>query len=159
MTRSESIKNLKDMLFYPPTFMNHYFRPPHNALPNVLSPSDVHAMIFIMHKKRATMTQISKALSMSKPNVTTLINKLIEKGFAVRENDPDDRRVIHVSLTAAGNSILKKGKTAINKAITQKLDRLSEEQLELLEDILLKMKEMLDNDSAYFDIWGPKRNA
>ena len=49
-----------------------------------------------------TPTEISQDHCISKPNVTSLINKLIEGGLAQRSHDEKDKRVVFVTITDKG---------------------------------------------------------
>lgn len=49
-----------------------------------------------------TMTQLTDHLLVSNGNVTGLVNRLVEDGLILRENDPDDRRAQCVVLTNEG---------------------------------------------------------
>lgn len=46
-----------------------------------------------------SMTEIARLMRISKQQMTKLVDKMIERGFAVRVSDPDDRRIVRVQLT------------------------------------------------------------
>ena len=56
------------------------------------------------------MTEIGEKLFISKPNVTTLIDKLIEKGLTERLSDKQDRRIIKIKVTKKGLAFVEKNK-------------------------------------------------
>jgi DNA-binding MarR family transcriptional regulator len=47
-------------------------------------------------------SEISQVHGISRPNVTTLIGKLIDQGLAQRSHDENDRRVVFISITDKG---------------------------------------------------------
>lgn len=49
-----------------------------------------------------TMVSLARSLHCHDSNVTGLVDKLEERGFVVRLNKPEDRRVKLIGLTAAG---------------------------------------------------------
>lgn len=53
-----------------------------------------------------SMSEIGRNLYISKPSMTTLADTLIESGWAVRHNNPDDRRVINLTITPKGKKHL-----------------------------------------------------
>ena len=53
------------------------------------------------------MSEIGRQLYISKPSMTTLADTLIENGWAERHNDPDDRRVINLTITPQGKKHLR----------------------------------------------------
>jgi DNA-binding MarR family transcriptional regulator len=65
------------------------------------------ALFFLMHNKgNATPGEIAEATRISTARVTALLNRLEERGYVLREMDPNDRRKIVVSLTEAGREVI-----------------------------------------------------
>ena len=61
-----------------------------------------HAVAMIMSEGVMPTSEIGRRLGISRPNVTSLIDRLIEQGYVERLPDADDRRVIKIALTAKG---------------------------------------------------------
>jgi DNA-binding MarR family transcriptional regulator len=57
-----------------------------------------------------TMIDIASLLSVTQAWVTSLVDRLEERGLVSRERSSSDRRVIYVNLTDAGRSLYEKGK-------------------------------------------------
>jgi len=53
-----------------------------------------------------TQTELSRYLIVSRANVTGLVDRLAQKNLVARHDDPRDRRVSIVTLTAAGRDLL-----------------------------------------------------
>ena len=68
-------------------------------------------------------------------NATRLVDKLIEKGFVIREKDKDDKRKILVSITNSGLTLLSKLDEEVFK-FDQKIFNLTEAQLMVLNLLL-----------------------
>lgn len=49
-----------------------------------------------------TMTELSRYLLVSNGNVTTVVDRLVQDGMAIREQQANDRRSLRVSLTEQG---------------------------------------------------------
>jgi len=64
-----------------------------------LSMNEVHVLEAISKTKVPTMTNIAKRLRVTVGTLTTSINRLVEKGFAKRHREDDDKRKVIVSLT------------------------------------------------------------
>ena len=64
------------------------------------------AHVFVMSKidmhGPLPMTKVAELIGSGLPTATGLINRLVERGFVRREQDPRDRRVVLVGLTEAG---------------------------------------------------------
>jgi DNA-binding MarR family transcriptional regulator len=52
--------------------------------------------------ERATMGEVAEALGLSRPGVTSTINRLVAQGLVLRERAGDDKRLLHARLTPAG---------------------------------------------------------
>ena len=59
----------------------------------------------INHSDDLTFTGLAQALNLSKPAVTSIINKLIEQGYAYKRQSDSDRRVYHIHLTDEGKQV------------------------------------------------------
>ncbi len=59
----------------------------------------------INQNEALTFTGLAQALNLSKPAVTSIINKLIEQGYAYKCQSASDRRVFHIHLTEAGKQV------------------------------------------------------
>jgi DNA-binding MarR family transcriptional regulator len=82
-------------------------------------------------------SDISQVHCISKPNVTTLINKLIDDGFAQRSHDEKDRRVIYVTITEKGRKTLQRYRIRVKRYLLKVFEQLSAKELE---DILTGME-------------------
>ncbi|WP_346621297.1 MarR family transcriptional regulator [Blastococcus montanus] len=52
--------------------------------------------------ERASMGEVAEAVGLSRPGVTSTINRLVAQGLVVRERGAGDRRLLHARLTEAG---------------------------------------------------------
>ncbi len=90
-----------------------------------------------------SMSDIGKYLSMPKPHITVIVNKLIEEGYVERQNDPKDRRIIHIHITEKGLSDFENIKQAISENMKSKLVMLNDEELEQLSTASQRVKDIL----------------
>lgn len=77
-----------------------------------------------------TPTDISYLHLISKPNVTTLISKLIDGGFATRSHDENDRRVIYVSITEKGKKVVLRYRAVVKKYLLKVWEQLDADEIE-----------------------------
>jgi len=54
----------------------------------------------------AAATALADHLAISRPNVTAIVDGLVERGFVERRTDPSDRRRVRHSLTDGGQAAL-----------------------------------------------------
>ncbi|WP_040337553.1 MarR family winged helix-turn-helix transcriptional regulator [Candidatus Blastococcus massiliensis] len=52
--------------------------------------------------QRASMGEVAEALGLSRPGVTSTVNRLVADGLVLRERGDSDRRLLHATLTPAG---------------------------------------------------------
>ncbi len=52
-----------------------------------------------------TAADISRELSHDKGSMTRIVDQLEERGFLLRQRDKDDRRLVFLTLTAAGRAV------------------------------------------------------
>lgn len=53
----------------------------------------------------SSVKQVAEELGVSLPSASRAVDDLVKRGLASRDEDPDDRRVRRVSLTAAGRDL------------------------------------------------------
>jgi DNA-binding MarR family transcriptional regulator len=52
--------------------------------------------------ERASMGEVAEALGLSRPGVTSTVNRLVADGLVLRERGEGDKRLLHARLTPAG---------------------------------------------------------
>jgi len=80
----------------------------HVGEPYGLKPVEFTLLMLLKSNRRASATQIRRALRMPAPHVTTLVDRLVERGLVQRARDPDDGRAVRISPTAAGAALADK---------------------------------------------------
>lgn len=89
---------------------------------------------------RLKMNQIADAIVHSTGGTTRLIDRLEEVGFVERRSCPNDRRAIHVAITAAGNEKLDEAFRVHLEYLDGNLTaRLSGEERATLTELLTKL--------------------
>lgn len=63
-------------------------------------------VLILCRQRTRTVTEIAQELSVSPPTVTPVLNRLAAEGLIQRRRDRRDRRVLHISLTAAGQDLV-----------------------------------------------------
>jgi len=90
------------------------------------------------------MSEIGRRVFISKSNMTSVIDKLVENGLAERIPDKNDRRVINIALTDKGNELLNEWRVHSNQEIKIRLSSLSDEDLEKFYESTRNMKNILE---------------
>jgi len=82
------------------------------------------------------MSDIGRILKVTKPNITFLVDKLEEQGLIERKNDENDRRVVKIYITEAGEEVIVEEKSELQRRIINKLNLLSEKDVQDLNNSL-----------------------
>lgn len=85
-------------------------------------------------------TEIGKDMVVRVPDVTRLVDRLIDKGLAERGRCNDDRRVVYVKITKAGLTLLAKMDKPLYQLHRDQLGHLSETELRELSRLLTKAR-------------------
>jgi len=113
--------------------------------------SDMHTLVLSgLETGSLTPSEISRIFSISKPNVTTLVGKLIDKGYVERSHDEVDRRVVRISLTRKGRNLIMKRRKIVKEHVLNAFAKLSPDEImeisktmENSYDVLIKMDKIL----------------
>lgn len=67
-----------------------------------------HVQVMAMLKDNGSMnvSEISRRLGIAKPNITPLIDRLIEEKYVERHRDEKDRRMVNINICPEGEAIL-----------------------------------------------------
>lgn len=103
----------------------------------------LHILLNLKEKGTLTVSQLANILDICKPNITPLIQKLIDKGYVERNTDEKDRRYIYIKLTNEGREFLIIHKQLLIQDLKNKMFDFSEEDLEKLEGALQDLKSVL----------------
>ncbi len=102
-------------------------------------------ILLLMQRKPITMTELCEASGIPPSTATRILDWLVENGHAERLSDPDDRRIVRVQLTKAGQELYQAIDTFISQRIELVLDEFSEQEREELIRMLQKLIKVIDN--------------
>ncbi|PXW66842.1 MarR family transcriptional regulator [Methylobacterium sp. B4] len=95
-----------------------------------------------------TQQDLAARLYVTKGNVSGLIDRLVEAGLVERRAIPGDRRSHALHLTPAGADLAARGIAAQATYVSRTLGRLEAPDLQVLEDLVLKWRELARVDAA-----------
>ncbi|MRN53941.1 MarR family transcriptional regulator [Paenibacillus sp. LC-T2] len=93
--------------------------------------------------KERSMSDLSKILHVTKPNITVLIDKLVKLDYVERVNSSNDRRVSLIRLTDAGQRLINKTAETLINSSSEILKTLDDEDRELIKQTTQAMKKLL----------------
>ena len=87
-----------------------------------------------------TISELADILDLSKPTITQMIKRFIKLNCVYKEQCNNDGRVQYIYLTDRGSNIAEFEDLAIKKLISKITSNIDENELDILIDILLKIK-------------------
>lgn len=94
-----------------------------------VSMAQVHIMYTVQRHGDMTMSQLADVLDVSDSNATGLVDRMAERGFVQRDRVPEDRRVVVVRVTEAGEQLLGEVDALSDEMFRSVLGRLDPAQL------------------------------
>jgi DNA-binding MarR family transcriptional regulator len=94
-----------------------------------VSMAQIHIMYTVQRNGEMTMSQLADVLNVSDSNATGLVDRMEERGFVVRDRVPEDRRVVVVKTTEAGDRLLNEVDALSDEIFRSVLGRLDPAQL------------------------------
>ena len=88
------------------------------------------------------VAEIGERLQIARPQMTHLIDKLVDLDIVERQTDAEDRRMIDITLTNKGKTILKEHDSYIRDATRETLSCLTDEELQDLSASLKKLRDI-----------------
>jgi DNA-binding MarR family transcriptional regulator len=95
-----------------------------------LTMPQIKALYLMVIWGSATSTALAKAFAVGLPSVTRLVDRLVERGLVLREEDPRDRRVTHMTPTADGRRVIEDLVSYKREYLSAALQNLSQGDLE-----------------------------
>lgn len=95
-----------------------------------ISSTQLHVLFMLMSDGPSTMSHLADSLDVSLPNVTGLVDRMVEHGLVERGRDSDDRRIVTVAVTGAGRAAVEEIDLVRRGQIAAILCRLTAEQQE-----------------------------
>ena len=105
--RDATLEHLYDMLFQAWPLMRRKLLPSSAQQAEFGMPlSHVQVLVMLDHRGSLSITEISQSFGIAKPNITPLVDRLIEDGLVMRERNSADRRVVNVVICEKGRERL-----------------------------------------------------
>jgi MarR family 2-MHQ and catechol resistance regulon transcriptional repressor len=106
---------------------------------NNLTITEFSVLEVLYHKGKQTIQQIGHSILISSGSMTYVIDKLEQRGLLERSACPDDRRVIHVTLTDIGKELIETIMPKHHQLVDYMLGSLNNDEAETLVTLLKKV--------------------
>ena len=98
--------------------------------------------------QRISQADLSKRLVVTRASVTSVLDKLEEKGLVERQNIPDNRRAYHIELTPEGEELLDHVEPLYRKDIQEVMQGFNDAQCRVLIQALERVRRQCDNQAS-----------
>jgi DNA-binding MarR family transcriptional regulator len=111
-----------------------------------LTSRQIIVLLFIYENNCAKITDIADNFMVSLPTITGIVDRLVKKGYLMRERDERDRRLVYVFLNNKGKKFVMRFKATIKKRWYKVLSYLNRKEQEFYLKILKKLIKALNEE-------------
>lgn len=98
-------------------------------------------ILFESHPEPVSANELKKKILVSNPDVTRLMDRLVNKGYVLRETCPENRRKIDVSLTDSGRTLFMQAHLSAKLALGDFFEKkITEDEAKELRRIMHKIR-------------------
>jgi DNA-binding MarR family transcriptional regulator len=94
----------------------------------MISSTQLHVLFLLMSDGDLTMTHLAEQLDVSLPNVTGIVERMVERGLVERARSDDDRRIVAVRATQLGRQTVEEIDMIRRSQMAALLERLSPDE-------------------------------
>lgn len=125
----------------------------HNVGASSLENMDITLPQFILMKLISDMgtpkmTDLANELGVTMGNTTAMSDRLIKEDYIERKNDPEDRRIVRLSLTKKGADLIKRAEKIRKENMSALLKRISIHDQEAMLKIMEKLVDSIKNEKG-----------
>jgi len=106
------------------------------------------ALKTILKQGALPLGQLSKKMYLHPSTVTGVVDRLESKGYVARGRDATDRRIVTVSLTAAGRALVRKAPSPVQGKMIYGLRKLKRDELHVIHESLRKLAEIVEAENV-----------
>ena len=103
---------------------------------NNLSITEFSVLEVLFYQGKQTIQQIGNRILISSGSMTYVIDKLEQKGIIKRNDCREDRRVIHITLTAEGMEVMENIMPKYQELVDSFFEELTGDEVELMVNLL-----------------------
>ncbi len=110
-----------------------------------VSPTQNAALATIERRGPLTLGELAELEAVQPPTITAAVDRLENDGLVQRRRDPNDRRVTHVQITAAGRRLLEESRSRTTAYLERRLQSLTARERATLERAAAILERVLDD--------------
>lgn len=114
------------------------------TFPTGLTPSQQSTLAVIDHHGPIRLGDLARIEAVSPPTITKIVAKLEGQGLVSREGDPDDRRIVQVSITDEGHARMAETRQRRNQWLAEQLARLDPHDAASLHQAIAPLERLVE---------------
>ncbi len=103
-------------------------------------------LVISHHAEPITMGELSREMDIPLSNTTRIVDWLVRNEYASRLPDPEDRRVVRVELTAAGEELFETINEFMMERMARTIRKLTPEEQAQMVHLMNKMLDLIEQD-------------
>ena len=112
-----------------------------------LTPAQYGVLVVLAAHPQIDQTRLAKALAFDKVTVLRVLKGLEDRGLCIREPAASGRRLMAVTLTAAGHALLQQARQPVQQAYAELLSPLNPDEQALLVSLLQRLTQQLEPEA------------
>lgn len=109
---------------------------------------EYYLLIYVALKGPQKMKNLADAYSMTKSNITFIVDDLEKKGLLKREKSKNDRRVYLITLTNRGKELYSNLKESFDNVVEHFLKKVPSEDLKVITDGFTRMAKFVNDNKT-----------
>ena len=101
----------------------------------------------IQNMGEVSIGEISKKISLSQATVTSILDRLVDKGLVYRERSTEDKRKVHAYLTEDAVALIKDAPAPLQEQFTKQFGALNEWEQSMMISSLQRISQMMDAEN------------
>lgn len=126
-----------------PVLKKRLFRPDFEQASGQLPLSYAQVLATLDVEGSMTVSEISEKFDIAKPNITPLIDRMIEAGYVKRVRNSTDRRVVHVMILDKGREKVKEMLSSLKVSISGWAQPIADEDMKKVTDAIEVLRSIL----------------
>jgi DNA-binding MarR family transcriptional regulator len=112
-----------------------------------LSVPQFRTLAFVNRNKGSSLSEVADHMGLTSPSASALVDGLIERGMMTREENPDDRRRVRLTITSRGQAILKTSTRGTLTYLAKKLSSVSSDDREAIVKTMEILRSVFTNST------------
>ncbi len=113
-----------------------------------LGMGQLKAVVALATNDRLCVGELARALDISEPSASLLVDRLVQRGLALRETDPEDRRRTLVAASGEGSALVERLRLSRREQLTGWLEHMTEPDLQALGQGLDALAAVVERESG-----------